>query len=179
MRICKIENCNEKHKGMGYCLKHYQRFEKYGDPFYIATKEPERHGMTGIPEYSIWYDMKRRCYNKRNKAYHWYGKKGIIICDKWINSFLAFYEDMGPKPFPGAEIDRIDNDKGYFPENCRWTTHTENIRNSSIAKITIKIARDIKKIYKTSKITQKELVMIYGCSQVHIGRIVNDKAWKP
>ena len=77
--------------------------------------------------YSTWAAMMRRCYNKKSSAYKWYGAIGIVVCDEW-KKFANFLKDMGEKPF-GTEIDRINNDYGYSPENCRWISHKENCNN--------------------------------------------------
>ena len=99
-----------------------------------------RHGHTvgrnASHTYAIWNSMKARCTNPRNDAFKYYGARGITICDEWKNSFDCFLKDMGPAP-NGLEIDRIDNDKGYTRENCRWTTRTENMRNTRSTKMVI------------------------------------------
>lgn len=76
-----------------------------------------------------WHKMKNRCYNTNYHSYHRYGGRGITVCDRWLNSLDDFIKDMGNPPFDKAEIDRIDNDKGYSPSNCRWVTHKENCNN--------------------------------------------------
>ncbi len=87
------------------------------------------HGMTGGPEYNVWKGIKQRCYNPRHTHYDSYGGRGIKMCDSWRDSFEAFYEDMGPRP-KGQTLDRIDNDKGYSKENCRWATRKTQSRNT-------------------------------------------------
>jgi hypothetical protein len=92
------------------------------------------HGMRGSTEYRSWQAMKARCLNPSNKDYKSYGEKNIFICDSWLNSFESFYQDMGAKP-KGYSIDRIDNTKGYYPENCRWASRSQqqqNKRNSCV-----------------------------------------------
>ena len=101
MRICKIEGCENKHEAKGYCNKHYLRIWRYGDPLFIVRTQ-ESHGMFGTSEYQTWLNMKTRCNNKNNTKYKNYGGRDIIVCDKWKNSFLTFFKDMGPKPFPKA-----------------------------------------------------------------------------
>lgn len=88
-----------------------------------------KHGLGSVPEYEIWCSMKKRCQNKNCKAYKNYGARGIKVCERWNNSFEAFLEDMGSRPSPLHSLDRIDNNRGYEPANCRWATDKEQGRN--------------------------------------------------
>jgi hypothetical protein len=78
--------------------------------------------------YQSWQDMKQRCLNPRSRQYPNYGGRGITICSSWLASFEHFIADMGPKP-EGLSLDRIDNDRGYEPENCRWASRWEQNAN--------------------------------------------------
>jgi hypothetical protein len=91
-------------------------------------------GGTTSHEYSIWSTMIQRCTNPKNKRYEYYGGRGITVCERWISSFENFIEDMGYKPSSKHSIDRIDNNKGYSPDNCRWGTIQEQSRNKRMQK---------------------------------------------
>jgi hypothetical protein len=80
------------------------------------------------PLRSVWGGMKQRCYNLKDNNYKNYGGRGIKICEEWLN-FDNFDDWAKDKYKKGLQIDRIDNEKGYYPENCRFTTALINNRN--------------------------------------------------
>jgi len=98
---------------------------------HVARAKTTRHGLTGAPEYRVWHLMVQRCHNPRHDGYSRYGGRGISACDRWRRDFACFYADMGPRPFAGAQLDRVDNDGCYEPGNCRWVTCRENQWNTS------------------------------------------------
>lgn len=86
------------------------------------------HGMTGSPEYRSWKGAKQRCTDPTLKDYPRYGGRGIQMCQRWMDSFEAFYEDMGSRP-EGTTLDRIDVNGHYEPGNCRWADLSTQAKN--------------------------------------------------
>lgn len=101
------------------------------------------HGASHSKEYGIWASMRDRCFNPNNKNYFRYGGKGIIVCQRWNESFSNFIADMGARTTLKLSIDRVDGNKGYYcghcdecvknnwTANCRWATQNEQMRNVS------------------------------------------------
>lgn len=132
-----------------------------------------RKGRT--PTNNSYWSMRHRCLNPNHEAYYRYGGAGISICDRWLgdDGFINFLADMGERP-KGLTLDRIDNSKGYSPENCRWATLKEQNDNRKSNKLTDKQIRIIRWAYHFGT-KQKDLIKIFNISQSHINNIVNNK----
>jgi hypothetical protein len=87
-----------------------------------------RRGRKTSPEYNAWRAMKHRCENPNDVDFARYGGRGISVCARWRN-FAVFLSDMDLKPTQQHTLERIDNDRGYEPDNCRWATIAEQCRN--------------------------------------------------
>ena len=93
-----------------------------------SKKRLTKHGLCKNKSYRTWCGIKDRCLNSNTPSFKNYGGRGITVCDRWVNSFENFYEDMG-EPSKELSIERVDNNKGYFKTNCKWATRSEQSRN--------------------------------------------------
>ena len=124
------------------------------------------HGLHDTPEFRVWANIKQRCLNPNNPGYKDYGGRGITICDKWIDSFEAFYQDVGPKPSPNHSIERNDVNGHYEPGNCRWATMDEQANNKRT---------NVYHSYQGELLTEAQLARKVGLSQNTLrGRISRD-----
>lgn len=89
------------------------------------------HGLSKSKEFKAWQSILERCLNQKSKSYKKYGAKGITVCDQWRDSFVTFYNDVGPCPSKDYSIDRIIGELGYRPGNCRWATIEQQNNNRS------------------------------------------------
>lgn len=102
----------------------------------VLAKRNETHGLSKTRQFSIWQSMIQRCYNPNTKFYERYGGRGITIYDEWKNDFKAFYDWSLQNGYQdNLTIDRIDNNKGYEPTNCRWSTQKEQCENRSTTRL--------------------------------------------
>jgi len=86
------------------------------------------HGMSRTPEYRTWIHMRRRCQPQFRQSKD-YADRGIVVCERWRDSFENFFADMGPRPGPDHTLERLNNDGIYEPSNCAWATRLAQQKN--------------------------------------------------
>lgn len=129
--VTKGVRCPHKVQARGWCLAHYARWRATGD---VRADEPlvRRDGISKHPLHPLWWNIKSRCMIPSNKAYQWYGGRGITMHEEWQHDprvFIAWIEEnLGPRP-EGMSLDRIDNDGNYEPGNLRWANATTQAIN--------------------------------------------------
>lgn len=122
-KICGADECTNTVMQKGYCPRHYMKWYRYGDANFKA-------GFRGrTPTVISWTGMKQRCKNPKDPSMKRYGGRGISFDPRW-ELFENFLEDMGERP-QGTTLDRVDNNKGYSKENCRWATSIQQMNNTS------------------------------------------------
>ena len=124
--------------------------------------------------------MMERCTNPNCVGYKRYGARSITVCQEWIDSPQAFVDWALANGFsPELQIDRIDNDKGYSPDNCRWVTARENIRNRSNSVITPTIAGQAKFLYQVEEITIQDIADYFGINKSTMANVLtpNTNKW--
>ncbi len=142
-----------------------------------ATTHGQTAGGQTSREYRSWRDMIQRCTNPKNKRWQSYGGRGISVCSRWLESFEAFYADMGPRP-EGKTLDRRNVNGNYEPDNCRWATDAEQAQNKRPHPVR-QHDDEIRALYASGALNQYGLADRFNVSQSFISELINEGRKKP
>ena len=149
---------------------------------YFVSKSKITHGEAGSRLYKIWRDMQTRCLNPNFLQYKDYGGRGIRIDNKWLDKKTGFinFKMWALNNGYGAdlEIDRIDNNGNYAPDNCRFTTCKVNAQNQRTTKLNLSKVAEIREKYLGGKYKYKQLSEEYSVCYDSIRKIINNRSWK-
>lgn len=160
MAKCQVEDCLRNTIANGYCRKHYMAVRRYGSPNGKARNArgvARRH-----PLHDTWLSMRQRCFDPGHESFKNYGARGITICDRWIESFWDFVDDMGPKPSRQHSLDRRDNNGDYEPENCRWATQAEQHANRRNTRVREPDQERIMQLLTTTDLPVRQIALQLG-----------------
>jgi hypothetical protein len=138
-----------------------------------------KHGLSGTPTYMSWWNMRYRCTNPDYPQWKDYGGRGIKVCDRWLDSFENFLEDMGPKPTVKHTIERSNNNGDYDPVNCYWEVdRKKQNRNQRRVKMTMVKAREIRYLWEHTALTMSEIARKFEVNKQVVYQVVRNKTWK-
>lgn len=166
-KTCSVSGCDRAAVCKGMCPGHYYR-SRSNKP---ADAPLTRQGESNHPLYRTWGKMIQRCHNPNDRSYPRWGGRGIVVCDRWRQSFLWFVEDVGERP-PGMTLERKKNDGPYSPENCRWATASEQARNKSNTRVTVDQAAKILDLARGSDLSRGEIAEAVGVRYDDVQRTI-------
>ena len=145
----------------------------------LISESKIKHDDSFSSLYSSWSHLKNRCENTNNDAYKDYGGRGITICNEWANDYTVFRDWALNNGYQeNLQINRINNDGNYEPNNCNWVTSKENSRNRRGQKIkNIEIANEIRSLWNTGNCKRNDLAKKYNISIRSIADIILGKTW--
>jgi hypothetical protein len=140
------------------------------------TRHGHSAGGTSLT-YHTWRAMRARCHNPKDPNWPRWDGRGIVVCERRRESFDAFLADMAPRPSPGHSIDRIDNNRGYEPRNCRWATAGEQARNRRSTKLSPNDVVEVLALVRQDR-PHTEIARTFGVSVTNIGLIARGVSWR-
>lgn len=144
----------------------------------VTRKSRQQHRLRNHQLYTVWFNMKQRCFNPNRHQFKDWGGRGITVYDLWINDFKLFYDWAISNGWEkGLEIDRVDNNGNYTPDNCRFVPKKINNRNQRSNRINLLRAKHIRILFKCGGKTKTEIGRLYGVTETTIRHIISNRQW--
>jgi hypothetical protein len=165
--VARCKNCSKKVLSKEDKEKMYERNKRY------RARVRLKYGkLLGVFE-----GMRARCYHKSCPAYRYYGARGIKICPEWKKKSKIFFEWALANGYQdGLQIDRIDNDGNYSPENSRWVTPTENLRNTRRVKLSLNKAKAIRHLFNGG-FERNEIAFFFNTTYDQVRSVTDNRTW--
>ena len=137
----------------------------------------EQHRESNTPLYQVWANMKSRCMTTTCHNYHYYGGRGITICNEWAKSFIAFKKWAMSHGYANTlQIDRINNDGDYTPDNCRWVTSQVNSQNKRNTRLTPDIVKQIR-LLASQQVSQSDIARRFAIGVPTVHNVIHGNKW--
>lgn len=181
-KACSVDGCNGNaaraaEGRRGFCDSHYRRNRAHGDP--LGGRLPAYHGMSKTRLYHIWNGMLLRCGHRpgcHDRDGRNYRDRGVRACDAWMQ-FHVFAAWATANGYAGnLTIDRVDSDRGYEPDNCRWVTLRDNLRAKRGLKLSMDDAREIRRL-RAARVPIADLAERYHVAKSFISAITTGAKW--
>lgn len=174
--VCRLDNLVSGNTKSCGCLRSSANRSRGQETAQKIKEKLTTHGESRSRTYATWVNIKTRCYNEKSPSYKFYGARGIVVCERWRDSFDAFLADMGKVP-DGMTIERINTNGNYEPGNCVWASAEAQAQNRRSTRLNMFSAKEIKALSAAGESTSS-IAVKFGVHRKTVHSIVNGRTWR-